>query len=62
MDEACRVMGNALFWSGNLREKDHFRDIGTEWADHIKIDLQEMDCEGVEQIRLAENRVHFKFL
>jgi hypothetical protein len=29
-------------------EKDHFRDIGIEWADNIKIGIQEMDCEGVE--------------
>jgi hypothetical protein len=41
-------MGNAQFWSENLSGKDHFRDIGIEWADNMKIDIQEVDCEDVE--------------
>lgn len=41
-------MANAQqFWSENLRGKDNFRDIGIEWADGIKIDIQEVDCKGV---------------
>jgi hypothetical protein len=41
------------FWWGNLKERDHFGSPGHRWKDNIKMDLQEMGCEGMDWIDLA---------
>ena len=33
---------------GNLRERDHLRGPRRRWDDNIKMDLQEVGCEGME--------------
>jgi hypothetical protein len=32
------------------------------WKDHIKMDLQELDCEGMDWIDLAEDRDRWRAL
>ena len=51
MDGACSTYGREerciRFWWGNLRERDHLGDAGVRsWEDNIKLDLQEVRCEG----------------
>jgi hypothetical protein len=40
---------------GNLRERDHLEDLGVE-NDNIKMDLQEVECKGMDWIDLAQDR------
>jgi hypothetical protein len=44
------------FWWENLRERDHLGDPRLRWEVNIKIDLQEMGCEGMDWIELAQDR------
>jgi hypothetical protein len=37
------------FWQGNLKERELARR-GHRWADNIKIDVKEIDWEGVDSI------------
>jgi hypothetical protein len=46
----------AWFWWGNLRERYYWGDPDVRWEDNIKADLQEVRCEGVDWIELAQGR------
>jgi hypothetical protein len=35
---------------------------GRRWEDNIKVDLQEVECGGVDWIELAQNRVRWRAL
>jgi hypothetical protein len=43
------------FWCGNRRVRDHFEDPGVDGR-IIKTDLQEVACEGIDWIDLAQDR------
>jgi len=44
------------FWWGNLRDRDHFEDSWCRWKGNNKMDLQEMECGGLDWIDLAPDR------
>jgi hypothetical protein len=51
------------FWWGNLRERD--QTLGRPKCrreDNIKIDLQEVECEVMDWIELAQNRYSWRTL
>jgi len=50
------------FWCGNLRERDHFGKPRRRWEDNIKLDLQEVGCEGMDRIELAQDRDRWRAL
>jgi hypothetical protein len=41
-------MGNTIFWLENLTGRDNFEDLGVEGEDNIKMDLREIEWEGVD--------------
>jgi len=43
------------FWWGNLRERDNFEVTRHRWEDNIKMDLQELECEGMDWIEQAQD-------
>jgi hypothetical protein len=46
---------------GNVRERDHLGDPGGD-EDNIKMDLQEVGCEGMGWIELAQDRDRWRAL
>jgi len=44
------------FWWGNLRDRDHLEDPWYRWKDNNKMDLQEMECGGLDWIDLSHDR------
>jgi len=50
----CGGKGEAYigFWLGNLRERDHFSK-WCRWEDNIEMDLQEVECGGMDWIEVA---------
>ena len=44
------------FWWGNLRERDHMGRPERRWEDNIKMDLQEVECGGMDWIELTQDR------
>jgi hypothetical protein len=44
------------FWWGNLREREPLGRPRRKWKDNIKMDFQEVRCEGMEWIDLAQDR------
>jgi len=44
------------FWWGTLRQSDHLENPGGRWEDNIKMDLQKVECEGMEWNDLAQVR------
>jgi len=40
-------------WWGNLWERNHLEDPEVCGGENMKLDLQEMGCEGIDWIRLA---------
>jgi len=44
------------FWSENPKEWDNSEDLGVDWEDNIRMDLMEMGLEGVDWMRLAEDK------
>ena len=49
------------FWWGNLRATDHLGDKGVD-GNNIKMDLQEVGCEGMDWIELAQDRDNWRAL
>ena len=43
-------------WWGNQRERDHWGDLSVDWVDNIRTDLQEVGCEYMDWIGLAQDR------
>ena len=43
-------------WWRNLRERDHLEDPGVDGRIIFKMDLQEVGCEGMDWIELAQDR------
>jgi len=48
------------FWCGNLRERDHLEDPGVDEKDNITMDLQEVECGGMDWIELAQDRYRWR--
>ena len=45
------------FWWGNLKERDHLEDSGIDGRIiNNKMNLQEVGCEGMDWIELAQDR------
>jgi hypothetical protein len=49
------------FWWKNLRKRDHLGDPGVD-EDNINMDLQEMECGGMDRIELAQDRDRWRAL
>jgi hypothetical protein len=49
------------FWWGNLREGDHWEDLGVD-GKTIKMDLQELGWRGTDWIDLAQDRDRWRAL
>jgi hypothetical protein len=47
---------------GNLRETDHWQDLGIDVEDNIKMDLQEVGCGDLDWIELAQDRDRWRAL
>jgi hypothetical protein len=43
------------YWWGILRERDHLEDPCID-GDNTKMDLQEVECEGMDWISVAQDR------
>jgi hypothetical protein len=43
------------FWWGNLRERDHLENPGVRQEDNIKMDIQEVEWDGMEWTDLARD-------
>jgi len=59
MGGACNTYGGRRelhtgFWYGNLRERDHLEDPGVDGG-NVKMDLQEVECEGMNWIYMAQD-------
>jgi hypothetical protein len=50
------------FWWGNLRERDHLGETRRKWEDNTKMYLQEVGCEGMDWIELAEDNDSWRAL
>jgi hypothetical protein len=66
MGGACSAYGGkgvvyTGYWWGSLRERNHLKD-RLCWEDNIKMDLQEVGCEGMDCIELAQNRDKWRAL
>jgi hypothetical protein len=49
-------------WWGNLRERDHLGDPGIDGRINNKMDLQEVECGGMDWIELAQYRHRWRVL
>jgi hypothetical protein len=49
------------FWWGNLRERDHLGH-RHRWEDNIKMDLEEVGCDGMDWIELAQDKDRWRAL
>ena len=62
----CRGYGRGEaytgFWWENLRERDHLGDPRRRWDDNIKMNLQEMGCDGMDWIELSQDRDRWRAL
>jgi hypothetical protein len=59
---ACMREGRGVYWVLVRRPKGN-RPLGRssrKWEDNIKMDLREIDIDGVKLIRLAQNRVRWR--
>ena len=52
----------AGFWWGNLRGKRPLKKARRRWEDNINMDLQEVECSGMDWIELADNRDRWRAL
>jgi len=50
------------FWSGEREGKRQLGRPRRRWEDNIKMDLQEVECGGMDWIRLARNRDRWRAL
>jgi hypothetical protein len=44
------------FCGGNVKKRDHLLRARGRWENNIKMDLQEVGCEGMDWIELAQDR------
>jgi len=44
------------FWWENLKERDHLEDAGIDGRIIFKMDIQEVGCEGMNWIDVAQDR------
>ena len=51
----------AGFWWGNLRERT-IRETKNRWEDNFKMDLQEVGCDGMDWIDMAQDRDRWQAL
>jgi len=56
--DLCTYRGEGL-WLENLSVRDHFKDVGVGGS-IIKMDLEEVKCEAVGWIHLAQNMVRWQ--
>jgi hypothetical protein len=47
-------------WLGAPKVRDHWEDLGVKWEDKINMDLREIAIDGVNWIRLAQERGHWQ--
>jgi hypothetical protein len=50
------------FWWGNLRERDYWGDPRRRREDNIKMDLQEVECGGMDCIEMTQDRDRWRVL
>jgi hypothetical protein len=50
------VVITAGFWWGKLMERNHLGRPRCRWKDNIKMNLQEVECGGMDWIKLAQDR------
>jgi len=59
MGGACSTSGGEAyrgFWGGNPKLKRPLGRSRRRWEDNIKMDLQEVECGGMDWIELAQDR------
>ena len=61
MGEVRCVQGFGVWW-GNLRERDHLEEPGVHANHNIKMELQEVGCEGLDWINLVQDRDRWRAL
>jgi hypothetical protein len=49
-------------WWGKLKERDQLEDQGVNGVDNIRMDLQGVECGGVDWIDVAQNRDRWRAL
>jgi len=63
MNDACSTQREVLieFWWGNLRERDHLEDLGTDGRIILIWIFKRWDC-GMDWIDLTQDRVRWRAL
>jgi hypothetical protein len=55
---ACKGgMRNGKFWFGNCMLRDHLEGCGCK--ENIKMDLETLECQGIDWIELASDRAQY---
>jgi hypothetical protein len=57
-----RVVVYTGLWWGNLKVRTHLERPSNRWEDNIKLDLQEVGCEGMDWIDLTQDRDRWRNL
>jgi hypothetical protein len=57
-----RIENSCTILVGKREGKRPFRTSRRVWEDNIKINLKETVCEGVDSVRLAQERGHWRVL
>jgi hypothetical protein len=59
---SMRVMRNTKLWSGNMKGRNHSEDLDTDGRIKLEWSLQEIGCEDVDRINLAQERGQWRDL
>jgi hypothetical protein len=55
------IVGDAIFWSENVKGRDHSEDLGVD-GKNIRLDLRGIGWEGVDGMHLAQEREQWRAL